>query len=311
MSAAIFNSKHIMSLLINLGGEKMIGRLQIRVQTGWRIGTRNFKTNFVLKTTTLSMAHPHIHWWNLSVCIKKSRHFRRDIYIWIQRLWSLWSEIDIYISKQGASDEVRKHVVVEPFERFCVICEKSLLLCSGNESGRQVKEAQLVPGLYRVSLDPDFDFHHVILKIQWHVKKRHLFVQMFNRLLQKIKSSILGERSEYQLMTMFERTATIQRNFCKHWNMKHDWITRIIRSTTFALFKNLISIPSETQSLHKSKNTFCWHIYKQPAPWDLYHFASPNHVIQVAKPFESTLALLKSSLSDFFFAYLIIQYLIT
>jgi hypothetical protein len=245
MSAAIFNSKHLMSLLINLRGQKMIGLLQVRVQTGWRIGIRHFKTNFVLKTTTLPMTHSRRLEWNLSVCIKKRKHFRWDIYIWIQRPWSLWSEIDIYISKLGVSDEVRKNVAVEPCERFCVICEKSLLLCSGNESNRQVKGGWLVSGLYRVSLDPDFDFHHVILKIQWHAKKRHLFMRIFNCLLQKIKSSILGERSEHQLTTMFERTATRQSNFCKHWNMENNWITRTIRSTTFSSFKNLISIPPE------------------------------------------------------------------
>jgi hypothetical protein len=61
MSAAIFNSKHIMSLLINLRGQKMIGRPQVRVPTGWRIGIWDFKTNFVMKTTTPSMTHPHIH----------------------------------------------------------------------------------------------------------------------------------------------------------------------------------------------------------------------------------------------------------
>jgi hypothetical protein len=185
MSATIFNSKHIISLLINLRGQKMIGRLQVRVQTSWRIYIRNFKTNFVLKTTTLSTTRPYIYWWNLFVCTKKRKHFRRDIYSWIQRPGSLWSEIDIYISKQGASDEVRKHIAAEPFVRFCAICEKSLFLCFGNEYSRQVKGVRLVSGLYRVSLDPDFDFHHVILKIQWHAKKRHLFVRIFNRLLKK------------------------------------------------------------------------------------------------------------------------------
>jgi hypothetical protein len=64
--------------------------------------------------------------------------------------------------------------------------------------------------------------------------------------------------------------------------MKNHWVIRTRGSRTFSSFKNRICIPLETWSFQKSENTFCWHIYKQRAPWDCHYF--PHLIMWSRRP---------------------------